>query len=173
MNDDRPVDGIADLPREFAVPPGLEDRVVASVRQSARPPRRAWLAAAAALVIAASAAGGYALGRRSTDAVPAAGGEKYLLLLYGADSKPGEEEARFIEYSKWGGELASRGQLEAAERLVPVVSVVGPRLDAVASAGEALGFFLIRASSLQEAEAIAAQCPHAKHGGTVVVRKAG
>jgi hypothetical protein len=164
---------MADLPREFPVPPGLEDRVVASVRQTSRPPRRAWLAVAAALLIAASGASGYALGRKGAGPAPSATGDKYLLLLYGADSKPGEEEARFIEYSKWGGQLASRGQLEAAERLVPVASVVGPRVGAVSSAEEALGFFLIRASSLQEAEAIAAECPHAKHGGTVVVRKAG
>jgi hypothetical protein len=32
------------------------------------------------------------------------------------------------------------------------------------------GFFLIRAGSLDEAEAIARDCPHLRHGGRVLVR---
>jgi hypothetical protein len=36
-----------------------------------------------------------------------------------------------------------------------------------------VGFFLIRAESFEAAAATAAECPHVKYGGTVVIRPTG
>jgi hypothetical protein len=34
-----------------------------------------------------------------------------------------------------------------------------------------LGFFLVRAATAEEAEAIARGCPHLRHGGTISLRE--
>ena len=159
---------------EQPLPPGLEDRIVTALRQEGAlaPAARLLprLAAVAALVLVATAWGAFALGRSS--ATVALTGDKYLLLLYGAGTiGTAEEPARFAEYSAWAGRLASERKLDAAERLGLGMRVAGPDLPALGAAPPPLGFFLVRASSFDEAAAMAAECPHTKHGGTVVVRK--
>lgn len=159
---------------EQQLPPGLEDRVVAALRADGAfaPPARPWprLAAVAALVLVATAWGAFALGRSSASVTLT--GDKYLLLLYGAGTiGTADEPARFAEYSAWAGRLAAEGKLDAAERLGLGARVAGPDLPALGAAPPPLGFFLVRAASFDEAAALAAECPHTKHGGTVVVRK--
>lgn len=158
------------------LPEYLENRVVAALRAegtlapapSRWPVRR--LALAAAVLLAATAWSAFALGRAS--AVAAGAGDKYLLLLYGADSaSPAEEASRVAEYSAWAGKLAAEKRLDAAERLGPAARVAGPALAGLAAAPQPLGFFVVRAASFDEASAIAVDCPHVKHGGSVVVRK--
>ena len=157
------------------LPSGLEDRVVAALRADGAlaPPRR-WsaprLAAAAAAVLIATAWGAFALGRSSAGA--AGPGDKYLLLLYGAEStSAADETARFAEYSAWAGRLAAEKRLDAAERLGPSARLAGPGMPGLDAAPPPLGFFVVRAPSFDEASALAAECPHVKHGGSVVVRK--
>jgi hypothetical protein len=155
---------------------GLEDRVVAALRaEGALPPRsarrhRLRLAAAAAVILAATAWGSFTLGQSTAGA--AGSGGKYLLLLYGAASaSASEEEARFAEYSAWAGRLSAERRLDAAERLGPAARVAGPPVPGLGDAQQPLGFFLVRAASFDAAAAIAADCPHVRHGGTVVVRQ--
>jgi hypothetical protein len=93
----------------------------------------------------------------------------YLLLLYGGETTAVEAEAaRVAEYAGWGRRLADRGQLVAADRLAREEITFGPAL-AAGGAGP-VGFFLIRAATLDDARAAGAECPHLKYGGTVVIR---
>jgi hypothetical protein len=164
---------LAELPREAPLPEGMEDRAVMALRARDRlaPSRRwsrPWVAAAAAVLLLVGWAG-FVAGRHT--ATSSAVGDKYLLLLYGGDATPADEPARFAEYAAWADRLQAERKLDAAERLGPTVRVAGPALAALTSAPAVAGFFLVRASSWEEAQALAAECPHAHHGGTVIVRK--
>ncbi|MEZ5317122.1 MAG: YciI family protein [Vicinamibacterales bacterium] len=165
------------LPAEMAPPPALEDRVVARLREAGliRRPVRLWVARAAAA--AALFLAGYGTARwtppATAPAAPATADARgqYLLLLYGAEStSPAEEASRFAEYSAWAGEQARAGRLVGAERLADQFEVFGEAGHGPANPSEPLGFFLIRADDATQAAAIAAACPHVRHGGTVVLR---
>jgi hypothetical protein len=166
------------LPREAAPPPHLEDRVVAELhragllrsgRTGTSGRRRIFLRVAAAILVLAA---GVLLGRLTARPEPSPGGQSYLLLLYGDASQSGRnEQALFAEYGAWAGELRRRRQLIAAERLRPERRVVGNA--AGMSTAAPVGFFLIRADSFESAAATAAECPHIKYGGTIVIRPAG
>lgn len=155
------------------LPPGLEDRVVAALRvEGALAPKGTsrWPAIAAAVLFVMTIAGAFALGRSSAESTLS--GDKYLLLLYGGQTaSAAEETARVAEYSAWAGQLASERRLDAAERLGETARTAGLGLPALDAAPPPLGFFLVRARSFDEASAIASDCPHVRHGGTVVVRK--
>lgn len=161
------------LPREIAPAPALEDRVVAALRRDGAfgHSRRAFVAAgvAAAIVLVAT---GFALGRLVRDPATTLAEGRFMLLLYGADTtSPDERLARVAEYSAWAREEGRAGRLETGEELAPERIVLG-----VASAAPGLdqqprGFFVIRAGTVEEASAIAARCPHLRHGGTVQVQR--
>jgi hypothetical protein len=159
------------LPRAAAPPPHLEDRVVAALHRAGRlRPRRArpaWLRLAAAIALVS---GGLVLGRLTMPTAPAPADSAYLLLLYGGDAPIGAEPGRVAEYAAWAGTLRQRQQLIVAERLTPDARVLGQPTPGGAGP---VGFFLIRADTLDAAAATAASCPHLKYGGTVVVRPVG
>ena len=152
-------------------PPRLESRIIASLRQArvlgprAGPllrPLRVALLAAASLVV------GLAIGRISARAPADAAGPRYLLLLYEdstfvADRPMGEIVA---EYAAWADSLGRAGRLDAGEKLGDARVVVGD----VRMVGAApTGFFVVRASTLDDARALAASSPHVRRGGTVHV----
>ncbi len=160
------------LPRAIEPPLHLEARAVAALREAGllRPRRRftAALSVAAALVVFV---GGFALGRVTLAGSSTPAGPRYLLLLYGGASATTEvEAARVAEYGAWARELSAAGRLLGAEKLADSSRVLGDAGAAPSAAGEPSGFFLIRASTMDEAQAAASRCPHLKHGGTVVVR---
>lgn len=107
----------------------------------------------------------------------------FALMLYedaGYQAPVGEDEnaARIAEYSGWARKLAGEGRLvDGAELLNEGVLLHRgrPRTDGVPGSEEGLlaGYFVIRAASLEEAERVAADCPHLKYGGTVSVRPTG
>jgi hypothetical protein len=158
------------LPRTVDPPYDLEDRVVRRLRAEGtlRPRRRLtpWWQVAAALAIFLA---GVAAGRVELPAAEPEG-PRYLLLLYGGEpATPEAEEARIAEYRDWAGALVAENRLIAAERLDDRGEVLGaPQSPARSDAPS--GFFLITAPTLAAAEAIAAECPHLRYGGTVVVR---
>jgi hypothetical protein len=165
------------LPREAPPPASLEERVVAGLHRAGlfrASGSRSWMrvlgrtAAALALV-----AGGVVLGRWTTAPPDSRGdGRSFLLLLYGDAVRSGKsEQALVAEYSAWADGLRRRRQLIAAERLQPAARVVGN--PGAGAPFAPVGFFLIRADSFESAAETAADCPHARHGGTVVVRPAG
>ena len=120
----------------------------------------------------------------TTPAAPAspattrAGDGMYLLLLY-TDANAGaagnaHTEARIVaEYARWARALRDSGKLVSAEKLADSPSRwLGPGSPAgvVPNVGQIGGFFLIRAADFAEAQRIAADCPHLKHGGRVELR---
>ena len=182
-----------ELAREAAPPPELEGRLVAELgrrgllgRGTARV--RRWRAAAAALLTFALGlwAGANRTGEHSALTKRGAnvnGDEKrYLLLLY--EPRPIDRRGLDLvkEYSAWAGGLARSGNLVAAEKLArserrfgEVARLLGGAPGPVGpltteTFGEPTGFFLIRAASQEEAERIALDCPHLKHGGEVSLR---
>lgn len=182
-------DALRALPAETRPPAHLEERVVAALRASGRlatassdrgsggrrrGTAEAWLRRAAAAIVLVLA--GAAMGRLT--APPAIGSptgaaatSDYLLLLYGGESAtPAEEADRVAEYGAWAGRQAEANRLVSAEKLQAAAIVLGPSPGAGAVSSEPSGFFVIRAESVDAAVAIARDCPHLRHGGTVVVR---
>jgi hypothetical protein len=154
--------------------PELEARVVSELKArgliGSRPSRLPWRPAAAALVALAAGVG---LGRMTSPGLPASSppARTFLLLLYpgaGLDPSPAAERARVEEYGRWARGLAREGRMIRGEKLKDGARVLGS--DAP-DASSLQGFFLIRAGTPEEAEAIAHACPHRGHGGTIAVRE--
>jgi hypothetical protein len=104
---------------------------------------------------------------------PANHGALFLLLLYDGVAPrayPPEQEAALVaEHRAWAAELRRSGRLVSAEKLAPEVLYLGEG-GPVSGPPEVLGYFLVRAPSLDEALAIARGCPHLRHGGRVAVQ---
>jgi hypothetical protein len=172
---------LAGLSAESAVPAGLEDRVVESLRVRgliAASPRRwsgGWPAAAAALALFLS---GLAAGRWTRPAAPVPGAASdepaYLLLLYPGPAyvagDAAEEAKRVAEYGAWAEKLQREGRLLGAEKLGDDTLVLEGRDGPVASGEGPQGYFIVRARTLDEARSIARACPHLGHGGRVTVQ---
>jgi len=162
-------------------PPGVvEERVVAALRGRgllARPAaRRRWLMAAG---YAAVLALGLGAGRLSRPAATATTQPRFLLLLYEdvgfREGGPADQQARVREYGAWARGLARQGKLVSGEKLGSGGQELRPEAAAVALAparllGEPRGFFVVVAPDAAAAASIAADCPHLRHGGRVVVR---
>jgi hypothetical protein len=168
------------LARAEEPPSELEARVVRALRERGliRGRRRqAWRVPAAAVVAFVC---GVALGRAGLEGRGgrgAAPGRSFaLLLLPGAGMEGGAaaESARVEEYRAWARGLAAKGQLVDGEKLKAQVKVLAPPSLPVPDGradGGMLGFFLVRAATAEEAEAIARGCPHLRHGGTISLRE--
>lgn len=168
-------DAFAALPRELAPPPDVESRTVAALGGAGLFARRrsAWrpwsaVAAAATLFLA-----GYATAQLTARATPTPGtGGRYLFLLYDTPgtltADPAAGPRLFEEYSAWYSREHAAGVVESGDKLDDaVIRIVGPELRA---APQPAGLFVVRAGSTDEAVAIARESPHARYGGTVVVR---
>lgn len=172
--DDAPLlAALSALPREEDPPAELEARVLDALRaeglvrpRGARRVPPAFLALAAALVLFAAGV----LAGRSQRPAPSSPPSRYVLLLYQGGMKPpasAEEEAVFVrEYTSWMREQAASGRYVDGEKLGDDHRLVG-----VSEGPDLLGYFIVGAASLDEAEAIARAHPHAKHGGLVVVKE--
>ncbi|HEX7200091.1 MAG TPA: hypothetical protein VF213_11480 [Dongiaceae bacterium] len=171
------------LPRELVPPQGLEARVVAALRErgwlaAARPRPNPWrlggaVAAGLALLLA-----GFWLGRQGghrghPPAVPS-----YLLMLRpGADfNRERWSDARLTaETIAWARRRLGSRHYVASEKLdmsgwvVKSTRVAGMSPMDLQDAPD--GFFVIAASSDQEALSIARSCPFLKHGGRIEVRR--
>ena len=114
----------------------------------------------------------------STDTRPAFALMLYEDARYQAPVGEDEHAARVAEYTDWAHKLASEGNLvDGAELLEGGVLM---RRDSarregvpVSEEGRLAGYFVIRAASMEEAERIAADCPHLAYGGTVSLRPTG
>lgn len=182
-------------------PPGdLEDRVITGLREagllnrtiihkeiSMKAIHLRW-AVASTVLLAAGVWAGTLMPQATEPSAPTTDATldsrpAFALMLYedaGYQSPAAGEEhaARVAEYSAWAGKLAAQGNLvDGAELLDRGVLLHRdrPRADAVPTGAEGIlaGYFVIRAVSLEEAERIAADCPHLAYGGTVSVRPTG
>jgi hypothetical protein len=155
-----------------------------------------WIAAAAAAVTLAFV-GGLAVGRSSAPVPPSPSpsaatqpptptGDLYMLLLYESGayrspSTPEEMRARVGEYGNWARATATTGRFVDGNELAgegrwcrPAsrgLEVAAPVLDP--ERGKLTGYFLIEATSYDDALAVTRGCPHLRHGGTVEVRRVG
>ncbi len=179
-------EAIAGLPREAAPPAGLEETTVRALaargllRGAPHPIRRGLergLGVAAAILLFA---GGYAAGRGGAGPAPVELPRFALLLYEGPEYRatpPGEEGERVKEYGEWAAERGAAGELEAGEKLRDDSEIVLRPDGTVASAPSApggtrlAGFFLIRAADNRSALEIARSCPHARYGGSIVIRE--
>jgi hypothetical protein len=114
-----------------------------------------------------------ALGRLTADGArgSAEPSRTFVLLLYpgaGLDPSPAAERARVEEYGRWARGLAREGRMVRGEKLKDGARVLGADMP---DASSLQGFFLIRANTIEEAEAIARACPHRGHGGAIAVRE--
>jgi hypothetical protein len=174
---------LARLPRELVPPQGLEARVVAALRErgwlaAARPRPNPWrlggaVAAGLALLLA-----GFWLGRQGghrghPPAVPS-----YLLMLReGTDfNRERWPEARLMaETGAWARrQLGARHfvvgeKLETSGWVLRSSRVAGMSPMDLQDAPD--GFFVIVASSDQEALGLARSCPFLRHGGRIEVRR--
>ena len=160
------------LPREQAAPPDLEPRVIRSIHLMDR--RRRLRAIVAAAVMFAL---GLGAGRLLTPSPEAHATGGFLLLLYEdggyRPAAPGMEAARVEEYRSWARELEARGIRINGERLADAGVMLEERSGTVVrreGADRLGGFFLVRVATREEAERIAATCPHLRHGGRVAVK---
>jgi hypothetical protein len=108
---------------------------------------------------------------------------KYLLLIYGQESDwsgltPAQTGAMVAEYGKFTEEITAQGKNLGANRLKPVASATTVRVrdgkrvvtdGPFAETKEQLGgYYLVEAVDLDEAIAIAAKIPAARHGSVEV-----
>jgi hypothetical protein len=174
-NEDRPFsEEEAALLRRQPVPPReLEDRVVRAVLGPPVAPgfgRTKWIAIAASALLA------FAIGRWTAPA-PSTDPGGFLLLIQDAPGEarlsPAESSKRVGEFVAWARDLRARGALTSAAKLENGGTVIsadstGPLTGADLAIG---GFFVVRASTPEEAASIARGAPHLKHGGRVVLRR--
>jgi hypothetical protein len=172
-----PLPDVHSLPRQVDPPAHAEARIVAALRHenllaSPRLGRSGpWLALAAGLLLFLA---GWVLGNRSAQSLPQPSGPSFALLLYGDVSTPDgvNDPALVDEYRRWALSLREAGRVVSGERLDDDVRIV--QTSSTGGPPERVrGFFLISATSLDEAEAVARTCPHYRRGGSVVVRPIG
>lgn len=175
-----PARSLAGLPRGLAPRPEVEERIVSELRArgllrgtnpSASKARR-WLAAAAALALFAA---GIGVARLLPARAARPSGPRFALFLLRGDErlpeKGPEEAARVAEYRAWARGLAGAGRFVSGEKLGDAAELLGGLPPAAPlSRDEIRGYFVISASSLAEALAVARGCPHLRHGGQILVR---
>jgi hypothetical protein len=168
---------LAALPSTLEPPDHLERRIESELRARGllRTGRmEQWRAALVAAAMVVAFAGGWAAhewsvrpqGRSASADVR----QRYMLLLYGAESAPGEEAQRVNEYRAWAGSIASSGAHVSGEKLDDRAIVLGGEPGADPDANDLGGFFIISAGDDQAAEALARTHPHLRHGGRVLIR---
>jgi hypothetical protein len=174
---------LARLPRELPPPKGLEARVVAALRDRgwlapARPRPNPWrlggaVAAGLALLLA-----GFWLGRQEGRRSQALAVPSYLLMLReSADfNRERWSDARLVaETAAWARHQLGARHFVVGEKLDMGGWAVKPSrvaaMSPLALQDPAGGFFVIAASSDQEALGIARSCPILRHGGWIEVRR--
>lgn len=170
---DGPDDWTTRVTRDIEPPAAVRAHVVAGLRSEGllREPggsrsRGQWLRIAAVLVVFA-AGWGSASAYHARAGAPASSGSRFMFLLYGETSAPEDVGARVAEYGAWARELREQGTQVSGERLGGDATSIGGNVPAAAQPG---GFFIVDAPSAEAARALAAGHPHARHGGTIVVR---
>ena len=132
-----------------------------------------WTRVAAVVTLLGATLGGAIVGRVTRPAALEApdSGSRFLLLVLGGEPPAGVPEEELVdEFRTWASDLAADGRLQSAEKLRDDVGArvgASPRGDPDLPVG---GFFVVRASDLAEARAIAATSPHLRFGGAVEVR---
>jgi hypothetical protein len=160
---------LAEFKRDLSPPDDSEARIVDALRARGVIRRRVspmqWAAAAALLILVFSA--GVWSGRPASQR-NVARGPRFVLLLYGGDSSAGSDRHR--EYATWARTMASRGiDVDGEELATEQIELPQPGW-APATTQAPGGYFIVSASTIEEARQIASTCPHLQHGGRIVIR---
>jgi hypothetical protein len=149
-------------------PANIEARIVGDLRLRGAlrsPVWRPMKAAAAAAVLIAALASGAMLDRILTRR--SAPGDRFILLLYGGTEDP----SRRGEYAAWARSVARSGvDISGEELSQPAEEVWADTSRRVPADPLPRGYFVVDASTLDEARRIASTCPHLQHGGRIVIR---
>ena len=192
-------DALAGLGSDWTAPAALRDRITGTARArglfggAARYSRRTlWtsVAAAAAMAFSAGTWIGAASRRRMAPGPdsPAAGGDvvqnHYLLFLhegraYDRPADPAAHAVRAREYGDWMRSLQRAGRLAGGDELAADGHWLRRDGDQIAllpltpdsEHGLIDGYFRIAAANDEDAVAVARDCPHLRHGGTVEIRR--
>ena len=177
---EEPLPELGALPNEVAPDAAVEQRTIAALRERSllRPSNvravgaRPWLAAASISLTAFLA--GLVISR--PDPTPAAPQASYALMLYGGSTgtDSSAHAARAEEYRRWAAAEHPWGRVIGGEALRDSAWTVARAKTNVtmssARSDDLVGFFLVQAPSREAAAFLAAECPHLKYGGRVVVR---
>ena len=171
MNDDElspdEREALANLKRDVLPPAGVEAQTIAALRsrgllRAGQVPLFRGIAAAAVLLCAFASGVAW---DRSVARTPTVREPRFMLLLYGGDTV--DRVDRRAEYAGWARSIAAGGVEITGEEL----SDTGEEIPAGAAVGSApRGYFIVAASNADEAQRIAASCPHVRHGGRIVIR---
>jgi len=108
---------------------------------------------------------------------------QYILLLKGINEQldgysPEELQTLFEKYDNWVEGIRSEGKLKQAQKLLDDVRheisshqgqiIDGPFAETKETIG---GYFVVETNTLQEAVAMARECPVVSHGGSVELRE--
>lgn len=179
-SDDLPIPELDSAPREVSPEAAVEGRTVAAPRDRSLLQSRAVRSVGLRPVfgLAAIALIAFVLGvsLRGADQRPRAPQASFALMLYGGStgSDSSAHAARAAEYNRWASADHPWGRIIGGEALADSGWTVARRgtnvsLGAAAS-DELVGFFLVQAPSREAAAFLAAECPHLRYGGRVVVR---
>jgi len=171
------------LPRELVPPKGLEARVVAALRErgwlaAARPRPNPWRLGGAVAASLALLLAGFLLGRQGGHRGQPLAVPSYLLMLRpGADfNRERLPEARMTaETAAWARRQLGVRHFVVGEKLdmdgwlLKSSRVAGMSATDLQDAPD--GFFVIAASSDQEALGIARSCPFLRYGGRIELRR--
>ncbi len=175
----------ASLSRQASPSSALEERVVAALKETGTLRERRSLFVRFGVPIGALAAAGIlfaagvAAGRRQSTPAADARPEFVLFLLEGKDFDrgTGAPNEHVAEYKRWAENLGKQGLLVGGEKLGQEgLSLSRNRTDIVVEKervdGESSpqGYFVIRARDVDQALAIAKDCPHVRHGGRISLR---
>ena len=94
---------------------------------------------------------------------------RFLFLLTDLDTS-GDDAARSEAYRQWAVQQRDSGRQISGERLADSGVAVVSRGEAPIGRTEVQGFFVVSASTMDEAVAVARSSPHVRSGGTIIVR---
>lgn len=177
----------AALPRESIPSTSLEERIVSALKAKGlirlTPSLRIWTLprlsgafAAAVLILAV----GFGVGKwQSRPSLKKPIQPMFILLLYEEKGASKHETDRVIEYTAWARTIAQSNHLLGGAKLQYdgwLMRRVADGLDVRDISREdedelIAGYFLIQAANYDEAEKIAASCPHLKYGGLIELRQ--
>lgn len=161
----------------IATPEDLEENVIARLKEKQLITNNnnimklkqhlIWAAAAAVALMC-----GFFIGQNFNEQQTTIPGDmnKYMLLLYENEQfQPKEISLMVEEYTNWATELAQQGKLDHAEKLADNGSWLG-NTSAKNKQSSVTGYFVLLASDLEEATALAKTHPHIDYGGGVELR---